>query len=487
MKLIDINIINFKNISKANYSLAQLNEFYGKNATGKTAVLQAVQFCLVGTKADTTKIKSGEKFMSVEMNMIIQNTPVNIKTTLKDKGQVSCVLKVNSIKNTNPRTFIRKYVSSINFNPLLMLEKKDRFKRLLNLIPIQLGEEDLKIPGTEELFPISNPLLVDYSKHGIEVLNALDNDLRNARQSLGQTKTLYKKALEDKNNTLVATSNTYLKNYEKEVDLSLSLESVIERITKLTMDNANEITERKNLEQSIKDLNHKCTELKSTILNIGENEKSLMEQIKTLQNRRDSMLDDEIQYKKELADKINKIDGLTINIGVLSKNLTKYESDKADLFKMKNEANDVNNIKLQKKSILLKEEELKEAVDIWAVYEELVKVHFPALTNKILEPITKKIEGLTIDKNVIYYNNVSLDELSTSELLALSLQFLSLNDQDTNIVLIDKLETLDQESINKLKLKQFVVMAARVSDSRIDSDNWNSIKKEKKIDKSNIK
>lgn len=479
MKLNKIEITNFKNIKNKTFNLTDLNEFYGDNATGKTAVLDAIKFCLVGDKKDVDKISTGAKEAEVKLNIEIGNTPIDIKTTINIAGKVSCTLNVNSIKSDNPRTFIRKHVNSINFNPLLMLDKKDRFKRLLSLIPLKLNKEDVIIPDTDKAFPIANPLLINYDAHGVEVLTSIDKDLRGARHSIYRERVLLQKVLEDAQKTYGRCTSDFATKYEEEVDMKLDYEDCVKAIARYSALHEVSFKTIKEIDENISKTDKERKEIEALV---SLNEKAIKESEDMIIIHNNKIKENKASLGRHAVSLSKNKDVMEIHTNkkeIYTQGMEGYDAGLSELDKNKCKALDIKIIKDFITSIAEKQEAFDKVNGTWELYNKLIQKKFPQFQQTVLKPITKAVPNLKVEGEKILYNGVSIDELSTSELLSLSIKFISLNDKEHNLLLIDKLETLDENSIAKLDVSKFVIVASRVGKNKIKEikgSEWNSVK-----------
>lgn len=57
MKILDVNFFNFRNLEDTSFKLSdKINVFYGKNAQGKTSILEAIYFNSTGFSFRTKKV-----------------------------------------------------------------------------------------------------------------------------------------------------------------------------------------------------------------------------------------------------------------------------------------------------------------------------------------------------------------------------------------------------------------------------------------------
>ena len=464
-----IYIKNFKCICEKSISLTKLNEVYGKNRSGKTAILEAVQFALTGGKNDVSKIKHGAEKAEVNLELFDGKMPITINSSINRKGQVQCSLKINKIKAQNPRTHLKKFLNFGTFNPREMLDKKGRTERLLSLIPIPLKKEQLLIPDTDKPFPINDINSIDFDQHGFKVMQAVDRDMRNVRLSLGQKKDLlgksYKRNLEAQQSKIEA-----FKKEHNEDPLSGDSED----IEKVSIKQGNLENQRSSMAGNFIDCANIIKITKGKLHNRQYEEQSIISKIKDYENMLKTLKEKLIEVKENNAkDKIHlkeredEYEDLKKKIHANDLELSKFSSRKM-------KAREVQEIKTQAKSLGDQNKDFQEAERLWAKQDHLVKVKFPEFQRLILKKFEDRVPGLTLKDGTLVYNNTSLDELSGAEVIELSLKLMALG-SGGQFVFINEFEALDLDSIRDIDFSNFQALVARVSDTPINGD-WNSIK-----------
>ena len=467
-----ISIKNFKNIEKEEYRLEKLNEFYGKNRTGKSSILDALRFVFYGGKNDVDKIQVGKDKTEVEVSLIENETPMEIKTTLDRKGNLKCVATVNGVRSGSPRSLIKRMISFGTFNPREMLEKEGRKERLLSLVPIFIKKEDVVIPDDGRPFPIHDPNSIDYSKHAFEVLQAIYKDMYNMRKDINRERDIFKKSHLERENQYNENSITFQKNYgvlPKEVKVSLE-------------------------------------EASANLGKLKEKKKNFLEHIestkKTINQNTDKISDNEAkaqlfktkieEYKKEIEKmegELRVLDGLK---NVPKENLEQAKIDKQVVEKALSEtepeinktekdimiARQASRLGDEAESVKKAYDQFKKKEEEWKVMDTLLKNKWPIFVTKVLEPIKDQVPGLKVETGGGFtYNGVSLDELSGAESIDLSLKLMKAETK-SNLIVIDEFEALDKESIDKTNWEDWTALVARVSDDPI-GEGWNSVKMDK--------
>ena len=483
VKINKVTIKDFKNIKYMELNVEKLTELYGKNSTGKSSVLEAIHFLVQGGKNDVCMIRKGATHAMVSVEIKEGDTDIYAETSIGRDGRITCKGKTNGVSTSNPRTLLKRLFTFGSFDPRVLLNNdKDRVSRLLSLMPIHITMDNLNCPEKNvKSLPLSNPGALDFKKHASEVLKDVNNDLVNSRVSIGRERDIISKAYTKRKEDLDNSKILFNKNYNKD-PLSLDVLSLEDSIKNLSSIKGNLISSQKMKEDSEHDLrginySHEITRIKITKLedeafNIGK-------QITELQNKQKVKA---LEIKKLME----KLGGLRTKQIDMSNKIAKH---KEDIEKNTEKVNTIeNNLNMSNEAVRIKKVD-KELLDEFSnvnkkneQYKHLnymIREILPTIRKKVLSPIEEKVPGLTIDGNEMKYNGVSVDSLSGSEVLSLSIKLMSLESK-SNLLFINEAECMDEETIKKLDLDKFSnVMIARVAKEPLGND-WNSINMEEK-------
>ena len=373
LTLKSIKITNFKNISEIEMPLKKLNEVYGKNATGKSAILQAVQFALVGGKADVDKIKKGCDKAIVELEMYVGDTLLKVKTSINSEGNLYCKASSDGIKHSNPRSLIKKLITYGTFNPREMLDKKDRMQRILTLIPLKLKEEDLIIPGEDKHFPIHDKTLIDWDKHAFEVLKEIEKDMRNVRHSFYQRKDILQKAYQDMKDTYESNVLTFKTNYKTNFLEVEGYEKAVSKLEAFKAKNKHKQEEQDQLkldiikwEESITDRENKIAQTNIVLKGSREEQTRLTEQLNTARLAEKEMMMT-IKHHQELIKTYKE------ELKVKREKISTADLDSSGLEKQVAMARTADDLQKQKLQINKKELEYEQAERYWKIQDTLIK------------------------------------------------------------------------------------------------------------------
>ena len=469
VQLKEIQINNFKCHEKETIVAGEnrRTEIYGENRQGKTAVLEALKFCLTGTINDVHKIKLGEDKMSVKavFKELGTGTAVEIERSLikKEAGKPIQKLKVlyDGLEPQKPASFIKDLVSVGTFNPRELLAKEGRLGRLLNLIPLSIKKEDL---GDIWEY-VHNKGGVDWAWHAFQVLSFVEGDLRNVRLSLHQTK------------------EREAKHYEKESEECRKFQTETkERFgdpEKLGYEEV--LKEAGAREQKDAQFKEKISELAEEKVKTEDREISLDLEIKTLG---DSIKKKELEIEKErLAVKSKKEALVSVREAIKSlkereEKAIKYGNekeledrkfqerlDKAKAYKKVKDGND---------KLLKLKGDVDRAVATWKAMDELIKKDLKDLKKKILDPLTKKIDELGFEEGELLWKGRVIDELSESELIELAVRFKTL-DKNCRFIGVDGYESVTKKTSDGIPFGDRDVFVINVGDKKL-GEEWKGVR-----------
>ena len=469
VKFKSVTIKDFKNIGFLEVKLGKLNELYGKNKTGKSAVLEAIHFACRGGKSDVNKIKNGADKAEVIIDIVENDIPISVKTSINLKGNVTCKAKVNGIDHNQPRTLINRLLTFGTFNPRELLDKQGRLERLLNLIPIHITEKDLKVPSMKVYsFPISDPASIDYSEHAYKVLEALNKDLRNTRWFKGREVDMLKKNLQKRTKDLEDATIAFTSNYSTDpLSIEGSYEGHLEESKKGEVSLSAKKTQLNFWQKDLTELQHKVKGIEDKNIEDESRIKELRYKMDFLQNNIKDRTKEKEEASMLITKKENEIRDSVKEVEDLEAALQERESKK-------NMYREVGRIKFIKKDVDAEQELFSKKEEEWKTFDVLLKKVFPALQKAVLKPISDKVPGLTIEEKDIKYKGISVDALSGSEILELSVILMKLQ-KNSNILLINEAECMDRDSIKGIDFKDLSsVIIARVGEEPLDG--WNSVK-----------
>lgn len=148
MKIQSIEINNMNNVKQKSYTLGNLTYFHGRNGIGKSTILEAIQFCLLGYIPDENKTKSSifkhcnSNQMSVKLTF---DNEVSITRTLAKVGSDIVSNVVTDPKEINIDAILGSAALPIfNFNDFLDLTANKMKQWFLDFLPNTTVDIDWK-------------------------------------------------------------------------------------------------------------------------------------------------------------------------------------------------------------------------------------------------------------------------------------------------------------------------------------------------------
>ena len=423
-----IKIENFKKFENLTLSnLEKINLFLGENASGKTSICEAIQFCLEGSVRDIDKIHSGKSFARVTINLVKEGNEIEISTEInkeKEKPVIKTRYKVNGVYRKNAtRTLLKKFFSVGAFDPFKVLDDKNKYKAFDSLLPAQ------KFSIPKEISEIQNAKI--YIRQVMLTDSPIEN-LINLRKSLE----LYRK--------MVGSEKRQAEFGEKEVT-----ESIAKIKTKLLTENI-DIETMKSKEdiiieiEGIKCLIDKFEEDRKYVNMIKEQKISLEKEIILDEDQ----LNKKKEHVKEISEKIEKydLDDSTYQSMISQKYALEKEKLLCD---SKEEVERLSKIQKEKEGFL------KEKTDEYKHIDILLKKKYKDFFSYYVSQMAKKLDGVGVnDSGDLTYLGKELSHLSRSEKASLAIKIDEATSKDTNIRCIDNCEMFDDNTIKRLNLNK---------------------------------
>ncbi len=142
LRIIELEIENVKRLKsmrlKPDKTLVRIE---GRNAQGKTSVLDAICACLGGGKWQIEKaIREGEKKARTKLDM----GDLQVERQWKAKGVDTLVVTLDGVKQSSPQTILDKLIGDVTFDPLafVRMKPKDQEDILRRLAGLDFNELD---------------------------------------------------------------------------------------------------------------------------------------------------------------------------------------------------------------------------------------------------------------------------------------------------------------------------------------------------------
>ena len=339
VKINKVIIKDFKNIRLLELDVDKLTELYGKNATGKSSVLEAIHFLVKGGKNDVHRIREGADEAKVSVEISEGETDIYAETSIKRDGTITCKGKTNGISTHNPRTLLKRLFTFGSFDPRLILNKdNDRANRLISLFPIYITIDDLKCPDLRvKSLPLSNPGSIDFKKHAFEVLKDVNDDLSRSRLSIGRERDLISKAYTKRKEDLSNSCLLFNKKYNKD-PISLDAESLDGSVEKLSLIQGDLVAHRKLHDEGLREFNQiNDSRFKENyhIKNCEDTQDSIKKQIDGLNKKLESLKQKEKSHRDKIVILHEREQEVTKKLAnykeLIEKNTEKIESTKLNL------------------------------------------------------------------------------------------------------------------------------------------------------------
>ena len=463
---------NFKTHEDKTFVFNHKTEVYGENAVGKTSIIEAIRFPIYGSTRDVDKITVGKTSCSVtcEFEHETQGN-IFIRADLKigDDGKP---VMTHQIRNEGTRkniTWLRSLLDLNYFDPRTLVEKDGRTQRLLNLMPIKIGDDEIK-----HLVP-PDVTVSCKGRHAFEVIKELRGLMANERRYLyRQSKSKEKAFVEFEDNykasvTTFERENGSINKVPQSEDLNKQITDIqaknqsYEQIRQKSQEALNDVIERNNK------IVQKINKLNQEMVNLEEERKKVsmrLAEIDALQGSnkqgQEGLYKDLEEIKKETEQKQNEFN-----------KVEQQTSDKEVLAKLKEQlaiAQSAESI-LRQQGILKKmNTEFSDAHTALKAMDKKIHTDLKNLTSELLQPITEAVDGLTIDEDEIKYHHKSIDELSESETQLLALKLAQIQNPKA-LLLLDGVESIDDIRLENIDWKDLSVVLVNVgSEPRTGND-----------------
>lgn len=422
MKIVKLTISNYLKLKDLEINPSHTNIIVGKNKQGKTSILKAIRTAFTGD-ADSTSIRigGGSAEITVELDEF------TIKRSITAKGNHLDISNKEGMRMPAPQKYLDGILGTFSFNPIEFFDKKlaDRKKYLLNAIKLTITAQELSTYTGEMLSGL------DYDAHALEVVEQARKFYYDKRTGANTSVTKLEKALQ-----------------------SLS-ESIPEGFDPSKV-NEEHIAKLREAIQTDKENKIKAEAHADKVTALQKREAELVAELKKVQEE----IVEAIKITFDVSD--------DMSIASAEESLVNLEGQREIVFTVKR-AEEVRG-------------ELTSAMNEAEKLDVVVK----KLTKEVPEDLIKKaklpVEGLTIDGDDIKINNISIDNLSSSEQLKFGLQIVRALNGDFKVICVDGIETLDKESfeffLKEIENDDFQYFVSRVDGEIIEKNGHNIVEVE---------
>ncbi len=392
MKINKIEIKNFVGIEELVLEPGKINIIKGKNAAGKTSVINAI-ITAIGGGHNASLIRNGSNKAQIGIDL---DNGMSIKKTITQSSATLNVSK-DGKKIEKAQSTLNELFKMFSVNPLelLVAPKKYRAELLLSAIPMDIEDETIK-----NIFDKVN-LTPKYSNsdNGIEILNTLKKQIYDERTTINRIWDIKKKGIANIEARTFDSINP--DTIQTDYDILIAKKSEMEEKRNTYLE---KITDDKNkaLEEALKDYE----EMKMAINN-------------------------QFEVQKEQLNKSFEINYTPI--------LEQIANQKAALDNM-------NDIILQKKQLQEDKEEAlnleKDSNNLTDAINEIEQLKADLQNNL-------PIAGLEIINGDILLNGVLFENLNTAEQMKLCIAIAKLHNT-SGLMIVDGIERLDSVNQNIL-------------------------------------
>ena len=497
-----IEISNFGKISSMKLECNKFNIFQGDNDQGKTTILDAIEWAIVGNN-DESNIKNGESKCEV---IIDCDTGVRIERRLQRGGTNKLFVYHHEKPLNEPQKTLNKIFNPLLFDPtaLLTMKAKELNTFISDAISkrLKLSDEQIKYYGLEELDLSSDPVntIKDYydkvysnrttlnrevktttAKMDGIIMDVSQDDIDNLAKIVSEHETKLNEARANNAKIEISKNNLNVKlSTEKNIEkLKNELESIkdinIEEVQKEYNDKCKNLKDLQDLNDkdrlSLQAINKVLQKLDGEIscplhssikcaTNMMSFKKELEEQSVNTTINGKKRFSDIVQLQQEVNNLKQKIE-LYTNVSPkkleleraesLLKQLEIFSGDPVETSELEKELK-THSDKLSKLKVSL---EMKKIVNIDDLKQEQEKADAKVkLLKELLETVIPNmlkinIKDITLSKDGIYYQGVPFNKLGDSYKLRLSIGILKDLFPTANIYNLDRLERLSPQALQK--------------------------------------
>lgn len=424
MQLVKLGIKNFLSITDVEIAPGQVNQIVGQNNQGKTTIIRALETALKGS-TDGSLVRNGSEMAEIILEF---DNDLKVHRKIRADGKQGVQVKRGDFAADKPQTMLDGLMAGISFNPLALLDHKERVKALMQAIDIRLTEEQVKSQLGDCPVPVPP---VDYNQHGLVVAEQVH-------------KYLYQRRAEA-NKEAKRKADIYT------VKLSEAPAVLADKLPKMPeVDGHTLRSQIESLKLSVKE------ELQKEAHRVRAEEKATMcfqlelrakEHITKLQRELEQATGVLELRKKEYDIARKAADAMVVDTEKI--NAANAEADKlqAELDARAYEAQ----VTAQKETLWQLRSAADEAKSFAEKLDGAVEAVGPAFRAKMVSEADLPIAGLEYRDGQFFLNGSSIDNLSSSASLKLAITLARRIAKETKIICIDGAELLDDESFAELR------------------------------------
>lgn len=233
MKILELKSSNIKRLKAIELQLDEKQNLVfitGKNAQGKTSVLDSIWYALGGTKIAPEKpIREGQEEAKIELDL----GDYKVVRTYTEKGSYLKVENVEGAKYSNPQDLLNKIVGQLSFDPLefARMEAKKQVATLVNLTGLDFSEIDVRQKALTEERQFAGRELKAMGEIALETIAAAEETAKKPEINISELSKKIQGA---------TMANSLIANLEKESkDNEIKIQQLVKQITELQDRQAN--------------------------------------------------------------------------------------------------------------------------------------------------------------------------------------------------------------------------------------------------------
>jgi ABC-type polar amino acid transport system ATPase subunit len=423
--IVKLSIVDYMLIQDIEISPGKITQIVGSNSQGKTAIIKALQWLFEGGN-DTSVIRNGADSTEVMVKLADNTT---IKRRLTKEGKTSLDIRKGEFKVTAPQSYLEQILGSEAFNPIELLDPKNRHDAIMSAIDLKISTDSIaKELGVEpgELPP------VEWSKHGLEVLNDLHRYFYQRRAEANRTMAEAKKKWQVHEAELPTGKEA---PETSKADLESRIKKLDTELMKAEID-LNAIAERTGMRQKALD---RVAKYEGTL-------RSIRDEISILKSREEEC----IRWLEEAKNQTPPADSIPDRTDLVAKaEKAKEERSAARELLAKWAEWD----ELQKRVKMVKELEGEYVTQRNLADNLTIKVEKlnGELQSKAMASAEMPITGLEYKDGKFLVDGISVDNLSTSKAMMLAIGIARKLSKKTKVIVVDGVEALDEETFKAFR------------------------------------
>ncbi len=449
-----INIANVKGLAMQEIKLAPgINYLFGDYGTGKSSLVRALEWAVVGTSDAKPLLRLNEKYMDVSIAM---TDGIVIESNYTKNAMASVSVTIKGGKTSRPREWLRTniapyFLSNVGYDAFSADKKYEAFMatvptiseaRVMAIVPKELHEHINGIDYTKpspvvikKIINILNALKKKYAGILSDMKSVLSTDVRNINEFEYDIEIIrLKEELDKLQPFYMAVPDDVEAEIKKYEDERLLLQKRLDETNQALL-NKKEYVLRGEVDYCPVGL--QCPYSADEIKEASKKMLKKSEIVRSLESVKDGIEHDMVVNKKNTDMLKNMLDE-----GITSKKL--YD-DLYNSFKSKKEKMEYE-LKLYRQS--------QSAIEKMSTYEELSD-SIGATITKLREEIkdidvSPDIDNVSVKGKTVYFNGIPLVEsCGTEQLITIAKLAKKLN--NGHIFIVDDADLLTEQSFNELK------------------------------------